>query len=421
MKKLSVILALLLVFALVLTACGKKDPTPTNGTEPPKTENTEPSKEATEPSKPAVEPAVYDSIKDFNYDEGQSGVWQYFFSGDNGETFDPCGGYHDYGGGIRGWHPWEGSYIGVGFNDDVPDFLELNTDGHSSDFSNQMGVLAFVAPADGKYVLTAAVWNPWSQNCEKFTFKHNDTVIYEQDMTDLIDVYGYITPTDVEMKAGDVIYMYLNSVDSSWVSGYINAVVYYEPQDDSVYEVPEVTVPEKPEVFVPSNDDALYNAANQFDTSAADGSNVPWVYGSTFDGNTFATSVRFEDNEEWNLHQWYSEGGTGCGVNGSVVEGWLEVNATDVEGEMTAIGFKAPEAGTYVISGYTFNPGDWGQNPGSVHVVLNGEEIETLNIGGEATEFSFEVTLGAGEVAYFYCNSEGGWVSAYLAIYVNAK
>lgn len=417
MKKFSLILALLLVLSLVLSACGGSDPTPTNtpANSPTPTETSKP--EQTDPPAPEVKPAVYNSIEGYNTEEGQSGVWQYYFSGDNGETYDPCGGYHDYGT-VRGWHPWEGSYIGVGFNDDVADFIELNTDGHSTNFSNQMGVLAFVAPADGKYVLTAAVWNRWGQNCEKFTFKLNDTVIYEQDMAELEAVYGYITPTDVEMKTGDVIYMFLNSADSSWVSGYINATIYYEPQDDSCYVIPEVPQPEEPDApFVPTSE-AQYNAYGQFDKSAADGSNVPWVYASTTDGVTFTTMAAYED-KDYGAHQWFSAGGTGMGPADYTGEGWLEINTTGADGEMTAIGFKAPAAGTYDISGYTLNP--YGQPTGSFHAVLNGEEIETLDIRGEVSQFIFKVTLEAGEIVYLYCDSTNDWVSASLAVYADAK
>ena len=281
-----------------------------------------------------------------------------------------------------------------------------------------MGVLAFVAPADGKYVLTAAVWNPWGQNCEKFTFKLNDTVIYEQDMTELEAVYGYITPTDVEMKSGDVIYMFLNSADSSWVSGYINATVYYEPQDDSCYVIPDVPQPQDPEEpFVPTSE-AQYNAYDQFDKAAADGSNVPWVYASTTDGATFTAMAAYED-KDYGAHQWFSAGGTGIGPADYTGEGWLELNTTDAGGEMTAIGFKAPAAGTYILSGYTANP--YGQMAGEFCVVRNGEQVESLWVFVDPMDFELEMELEADEVVYFYCTSEEGWVSASLALYADAK
>lgn len=421
MKKLALILAAVMVLSLALCACASKPaeaPTVPATTEAAPPETTE--------AVPSVAPGtVYNAYTDFNKDAGQEGVWQYYFSGDNGETFDPCGTYDDYGT-VRGWHPWEGSYIGVGFNDEVPDFLEMNTDGHSTNFSNLMGTLAFEAPADGKYVLTAAVWNPWGQNCENFIFKHSDgSIIYEQDMTELVDVYGYITPTDVQLKAGDRIYIYCNAVAGDWVSGYVNAIIYYEPTDDSCYVVPEVEVPEKEEVFVPTSE-AQFNAYDQFDRTACDGTNVPWVYGSTADGVTFTNASRY-DEPDWDgdgnadANQWYTDGGTGVGVNFSAGEGWLEVNTPGVGSEMCFVGFKAPADGTYVLTGYAFNM--WGQDAEQFHVAVNGEEVATVAIGSEPTEFSVEVTLAEGEVAYFYprSNSEGGWVSGYLALYADVK
>lgn len=425
MKKLSTILALLLAFALMMSACSPSTPAPTVTTAPTGTEPAAPTD--TTPAAPSdVAPGtVFDSYADFNKESGQEGVWQYYFSGDNGETFDPCGTYDDYGN-VRGWHPWEGSYIGVGFNDDVPDFLELNTDGHSTNFSNQMGTLAFQAPADGKYVITAAVWNPWEQNCENFVFKHSDgTVIYEQDMSELVDVYGYITPTDVELKAGDMIYIYCNAAGGEWVSGYVNATVYYEPTDDSCYEVPEVTVPEKEEALVPTSD-AEFNAYNDFDREACDGSNVPWVYGSTADGVTFTPAAKF-DSPDWNgdgepdAHQWYSEAGTGVGINNDADEGWLEVNTPGQGGEMCYVGFRAPAAGTYTLSGWTWNT--WNQSAEKFHVVVNGTEVAALDLLADPTEFSLEVTLAEGETAYFYCASGAAesWLSGYIALYAQAQ
>lgn len=424
MKKLALILALLLTFAMVLAACDTQ-PLPTDPTGSSQPSQTDPKPSETDP-KPSVEPGtVFNCIDNFNFEEGQNGVWQYYFSGDSGATYDPCGGYHDYGGGIEGWHPWEGSYIGVGFNADVEGFLELNTDCYSTDYSGQMGVLCFEAPADGKYVLTAAVWNPWEQYCQKFTFKHSDgTILYEQDMTDLVAIYGYITPTDVQLKAGDRIYMYLNAAGSEWVSGYINATIYYEPTDDSCYEVPEVEIPEDEPPFDPTKD-AQYSAYAQFDQTDANGTNVPWVYGWTADGVTFNAPSYFDapnwdDDAEPDAYQWYSDNYTGVGINVDC-NNWLEINTPGQGSEMCFVGFKAPAAGTYVLSGWTINM--WGQDAEGFRVVLNGEEVATLEFLEEATEFNVEVTLAEGEVVYIHpvASYEGGWVSGYIALYADQK
>ena len=180
MKKLLVTL-MTAVMVCSLAGCGKKQDKPAKESTP------QPTQESTASPEPTAEPegeggpeagTTFDSVADFNTEEGQNGPWQYYFSGDNGETFDACGSYNEYpDSGIRGWYPWEGSYIGVGFNNSMEGFLELNTDGVSKDWSNQMGVLAFEAPAAGKYVITAKVWNPWGQPCDVFTFKKQDGTV----------------------------------------------------------------------------------------------------------------------------------------------------------------------------------------------------------------------------------------------------
>lgn len=429
MKKLSVTLVLLMVMAMVLTACGTTNPPATNppATNPPATtQPTEPQPTEPQATQPALDAGtVFNCVEGFNYEAGQEGVWQYWFSGDSAATYDPCGGFHDYGGGISGWHPWEGSYIGVGFNGDVEGFLELNTDCLSTDYSGQMGILAFEAPADGKYVLTARVWNPWEQYCQKFTFKHSDgTILYEQDMTDLVAIYGYITPTDVQLKAGDKIYMYLNAAGSEWVSGYIDCTIYYEPTDDSCYVVPEVEIPEVEPPFDPTKD-AQYSAVAQFDQTDANGTNVPWVYAHTIDGVTFTApeyydAPNWDDDPEADAYQWYSGNGTGVGINVDC-PAWLEVNTPGTGSDMGAIGFKAPEAGTYVLSGWTLNM--WGQNAEGFHVVLNGEELQLIPLAEEPTEINVEVTLNEGDIVYLYSRSYGewDWVSGYIALYADKK
>lgn len=415
MKKLSTILAISMVLALLLSACGPKAPVPTT---PPTDAPTEPA-----PVNTGVEPGtVYNCVADFNFEEGQSGVWQYYFSGDSGKTYDPCGTFNDYGGGISGWHPWEGSYTGVGFNGDVEGFLELNTDCYSEDYSGQMGTLAFEAPADGKYVLTAAVWNPWEQSCGVFTFQKDDgSVIYEQDMTDKVAIYGYITPTDVELKAGEKIYMFCNATGSEWVSAYINATIYYEPTDDSCYEVPVVEAPVVEPEIVPDVEGAWQSAAAEFTSESADGL---WVYASTFDGKEY-TVMESYDAPDWDgdgeadANQWYSANGTGLGFNFDAGMDWIEANVSESAengGEMTALGFKAPEAGTYKLTVFTQNK--WGQDADSVVVSVNGEDVQTIDFLESVTVCEVEVTLEAGQIVYFHGTSNGGWVSAYIAVFV---
>lgn len=425
MKKLLVAL-MTAVMVCSLAACGKEPDKPTTGNTP------EPTQEATPSPEPTTEPegegsleagTTFDSIADFNTVEGQNGPWQYYFSGDNGETFDACGSYDEYPDAkVRGWHPWEGSYIGVGFNDDMEGFLELNTDGVSKDFSNQMGVLAFEAPAAGKYVITAKVWNPWGQPCDAFTFKKEDgTVALSVDMTEIVDNYAYVTPTDVQMEAGEKLYIYCNSTDSTWVSAYIGCTMVYEPVDDSVYTVPEVEEREKKGVEPDFAKEAAYNAYKEFDKENAEGANGVWLYASTTDGAEFVPAVEYKDTE-WDTHQWFSEDGTGVGTNGSMEDEYLEINTPGSGATMMALGFKAPADGGYTFSGYAFNP--YNQGADKFYAVLNGEKVSEFEMAEYTSlpnEYSFDVTMSAGDILYFYCPSttEGGWVSAYLSVFVN--
>lgn len=425
MKKLSAILGIILT-AVSLYGCGaeKGDQKGQESTPPSTTESTQEESSVPE-QQPGLEPGtVFDSVADFNYEEGQSGPWQYYFSGDNGETFDPCTTYDDYAeSNVKGWHPWTGSYIGVGLNSDMEGYLELNTDGVSKDWSNQMGVLAFQAPAAGKYVITGKVWNPWSQACDLFTFKKADgTEVLTMDMTQATATFAYITPTDVELAEGDMLYMYCNSTDSSWVSAYIACNMVYEPTDDSVYEVPDVPAPEAG--LVPDfEQEAQFNAYKQYDREKADGSNVPWVYASTTDGKTFTEAAEYKETD-YDAQEWFTADGTGIGQVGYLEGEYLELNTPGSGAEITALGFKAPEDGTYAFNGYVYNP--YGQTCDVFHASLNGEDaaaIETATYTTAPGEYSFEAEMKKGEIIYFYCPSttEGGWVSAYISVFVNAQ
>ena len=428
-KRLAILLGLALTVSS-FTACGGKANAPVvEPTKVPEVTETVPKvteavPEDTLDGSEVVAGTSFDSVTDFNYDAGQEDVWQYYFSGDNGTTFDPCTTYDDYtDSNVSGWHPWTGSYIGVGFNKDVEGFLELNTDGVSTNFSNQMGVLAFCAPATGNYVLTAKVWNPWAQTCDKFTFKKADgTEILTYDVTDTTAVYAYITPTDVELTKGDMIYMYCNSTGSDWVSAYIDCTMVYEPTDDSVYIVPEVEAPEVVGVTPDFTQTCDYNAYAQYDKEVCNGSNVPWVYASTSDGTEFTLTESYKETD-YNAQEWFSVDGTGIGQVGYLEGDYLELNTSGKGGTMMALGFVAPNNGTYTFNGYAFNP--YSQTAEIVLASLKGEIIATVDIAEynvNPNEFSFEVTMTAGDTLYFYCPSttEDSWVSAYLSVFVTA-
>ena len=437
-KQVSLFLGAVLI-AASLTGCGKDDK-PLESSQPEIPQSTEQSEESqteqqtqsqqestdSEQDNSGLEQGtLFNSISDFNYEAAQEGVWQYYFSGDNGETFDKCTAFDDYPDSrVRGWHPWTGSYIGVGMNDDMEGFLELNTDGVSKDWSNQMGVLAFEAPVEGRYVITARVWNPWSQPCDNFTFKKADgTEVLSVDMSEIVDNYAYVTPTDVQLAQGELLYIFCNSTEGSWVSAYIDCTMVYDPQDDSVYEVPEVEAREVLGADPDFGKTAEHNAYQEFDKNAADGSNCPWLYASTVDGSAFIPAAEYKDTD-YGANEWFTESGTGMGQVNYVEGEYLELNTPGNGGEVMALGFKAPSEGTYTFSGYTFNP--YSQSCEVFHLSLNGEEKAAIDIADYTVKpnaFDVEITMAEGDVLYFYCPSTtaDSWVSAYLSVFVNAR
>lgn len=433
MKKVSLLLAALMLLAVVfgcttsVASATTNEPVPATVAEAPKQEEPkqeEPAAPEQEPAaepEPAKEPAVYNSVEGFHDDTATEGVWQYYFSIDDGASVtDPCEDYTDYGT-YGGWHPWEGSYVGVGFNHDVEGYLEFNTDMKGG----LMGVLVFEAPADGKYVVTAQVWNPWGQHLDNFTVKTDASVLTEQPMDELVDIYGYITPTDVELKAGEKLYFMCNSKDESWASAYSIVTVYYEPQDDSVYVVPEVAVPEKEVLGVdPDFDqDAKWSAFRDFDREAADGSNVPWVYATTVAWGEF-TPMAVCIDRDWGATEWYLDAdnyvGVGISSDPAYQGNLLEINTEDYGMTVACIGFKAPAAGNYAFNGYVQNV--WGQALSMLRVYKGSEyykDFAAKDYKEKPNEFAFTAALEEGEIVWFFVDSEGGWTSAGLAIYVN--
>lgn len=435
-KQLSLILGAVLI-AASLAGCGKDEKPQENSQQGTgqSTEQSDDSQSGQETDQESSDPGQEDpglaqgtsfnSIDDYNFEAPQEGVWQYYFSGDNGETFDKCTTYDDYPDSkVRGWHPWTGSYIGVGFNDDMEGFLELNTDGVSKDWSNQMGVLAFEAPVEGRYVITAKVWNPWSQPCDNFIFKKADgTEVLSVDMSEIVDNYAYVTPTDVQLSQGELLYIFCNSTEGSWVSAYIDCTMVYDPQDDSVYQVPQVEEREVLGVDPDFGKTAEHNAYQEFDKEAADGSNSPWIYASTMDGSEFTIAAEYRDTD-YGADEWFTEGGTGMGLVNYLEGEYLELNTAGNGAEIMALGFRAPAEGTYTFSGYTFNP--YSQSSEAFHLSLNGEEKATVDIADytvKPNEFEFEAAMAEGDVLYFYCPSTtaDSWVSAYLSVFVNAQ
>ncbi|TAH73695.1 MAG: hypothetical protein EWM47_02795 [Anaerolineaceae bacterium] len=417
MKKILTLVLALLLLTVVFTGCKKKED-PVDDTKVEDTDK-EPTKEPTkapepEPTKEPVEvPALaadtrFNAFEQFDTESatGENGPWLYSFTADKGETFEPCT-ILEATGGLQPWHPWGGNWIGVGINADVPNLVELNTDM----LDGMNGALGFKAPADGRYVITGYVINPWDQTADLLYARLNGTDLFTVQPGMAADPAVAFPVTEVELKADDVIYFFCPSTSADgWVSAYVDLNVYYEPTS-----VPEVVLPEAPE-------QAVYDAFNDFDTESATGENGPWLYYVTTDeGASFTPCTVLEAMD--GLTPWHPVAGnwTGVGLNADVPD-FVELNADTKGGSYGALSFKAPEDGAYTIKGLVKNP--WEQDAEELHIRLNGTDIFTIEPSrGEAEAASFEingVTLTAGEEVFFYCPSttEGGWVSAYVSVTV---
>ena len=323
MKKfLAMFLALTLVLTMAACASTTNDPKVTDDTQTPST--------ATPTTEPQLETGTWNSVQELRTEEDANSVWQYYFFDPNDSSYNLMMKYIDHapeGVNCAGWYPWEGSWVGADLNADQPGYLELNCEGKDA----MAAVLGFVAPADGKYTVTGKVFNPWGQPTDLFTVAKNDgTIVTTEDISQYNEVNGYLTPTEVELKKGDILYFYCFST-ADWVSSYSDITVYLNNTDPSILVKPEVVIPEKEEEIVPNVEGASHSATAEFSGENADGL---WVYASTTDGVEYTVADHF-DTPDWNgdnqpdAEQWYSANGTGMGFNYDVGKDWLEVNVTE--------------------------------------------------------------------------------------------
>ncbi len=417
-RVLSLILALLLVFSLA--ACGTAE-APTEPSEDPVTEP------VTEPTEAGVQIAPgtsWNAVADFHQEEDAESVWQYYFFDPQDSSYNLMQVFVDHEpDDIHSWYPWESSWVGVGFNNGefcntYGPGLEQNADGPNG----MMSVIGFIAPADGDYVVTGKLMNAFDQNPDLYTVvKEDGTVVTTKDFREYISGgYTFLTPTMVTLKAGEKLYFQCAST-SDWVSTYTDITVYYAPVDESVMAEPESYMPEIEVEPDPAVEGAVYTATAEFSSENNDG---VWVYASTFDGLTYELTASY-DEPDWtgdgqpDAAQWYSASGTGMGFNYDAGMAWLELNVSETPengGEITALGFKAPEDGTYHLTIFTKN--FWGQSSNGVVVHQNGEDIATIPFEAASTQQTIDVTMTAGEVVYIHGTSAGGWVSAYVAAFV---
>jgi len=420
MKKfLAILLALAMILALA--ACGAK-------TEAPVVAPTEPAapSEPTEPAAPSVAPGTsWNAVEGYHREEDPTSVWQYYFFDPQDSSYNLMMQFLDHEDiNIHSWYPWEGSWVGIGFNNGefcelYGNLLEQNADGPNG----MMSVLGFTAPADGKYVVTGKLMNAFDQEPDLYTVvKKDGTIITQENFRDFIKGgYTFLTPTEVQLKAGEEIYFQCAST-SGWVSAYADITVYYEPTDASVMEKPESVywTPDYPELTLEATT-AEYNAlADLNGESATEG---PWVYAITTDGVTFEPMTAYieqqwDDDPEADAMEWYlsSDDYVGVGINCDV-EGLLEINV-DESGRAAALGFMAPADGAYSFTVYTKNV--WEQASDTFIVSKNGETLAEVPFTTFGNAQIVTVELAAGETVYFHGTSyEGEWVSAYANVLVN--
>jgi len=145
--------------------------------------------------------------------DGTNVPWQYLHSYDGGATFEvmPLFSVVDWG---KYWYPEEGSYVGLGVNNDVPDRIEMNI----SDNNAGLVALAFVAPNKGDFKISGSVVNQWAQPVDKFTILKGSEKILDETIAAEEGAVLNIDQT-VSLEAGEELLFYATTA-SSWVSVY---------------------------------------------------------------------------------------------------------------------------------------------------------------------------------------------------------
>ncbi len=395
MKKIqSALLAVTLLLALAACNPDVPDPTDPSASTPSSPAPSQPS-EPTEPSEPAVPTQTkWNVLDDYYTGEDQSeSVWGYYFIDPSDNSVNPMGGY-EVRDNIRGWYPWEGSWVGAGFNADAPGYIEMNVE--SAD--GMAAVIGFKAPEDGTYVISGVVADLWGQNPEKFSITLGENEILSVDLTSAPQTVFHLNATAVEMKAGDEILLRATSC-SDWFSCYVNVTV----EKDG--EAAPYTSP-------------VEGAIAEFSSESADGK---WVYACSSNGGAFTVNAQY-DTPDWDgdgeadAAQWYSEGGTGIGINNDVPN-MIEANVNPGAGETCALGYKAEAAGTYTFTIYAQDK--WEQG-GSLVIHRDGADDLVYALKNVVTETTITVELEAGEIIYFHGAASGSWLSTYLNVVVTA-
>lgn len=428
-KLLAIVLAVVMVLSMAACAANQPNETTAGNTTNAPTNATTNAPTDPKPTDPAIEKGTsWNSVTDFHKEEDASSVWQYYFFDPEDSSYNAMQVFLNHEDqDIHSWYPWQGSWVGVGFNngefcDVYGQLLEQNADGPNG----MVSAIGFIAPADGEYVVTGKLMNAFDQDADVYSVvKADGTVITSENYRDYIKGgYTFLTPTKVSLTKGDVIYFRPGSTNG-WVSSYSDLTVYYEPTDASVMEKPEgfIPVPDYPDISIGMTG-SVTDARKDFNTESA--TEGPWVYAITTDGVTFNPLLQFikrewDEDPEPDALEWYmnADDYVGLGINADVAD-FLEANISDTfenGGSAAALGYKAAADGKYSLTVFTKNV--FAQNADKVVASLNGEIVAELPFTTFGNVQIVDVTLKAGETIYFYGVSNGDWVSAYMQIFVN--
>lgn len=164
--------------------------------------------------------ASFDALDQYDTEkaDGSNVPWGYYYSADNGATFELMEIFQtvDWG---KYWYPFEGSYVGVGLNNDAAGYVEMNTSDNNADFS----ALGFIAPADGEYKITGKLVNLWTQTSDKIIIKKGSEVVAEKPFP--AEENGTVELNEtITLAKGDVVYFY-GTTTAGWLSTYADITV----------------------------------------------------------------------------------------------------------------------------------------------------------------------------------------------------
>ena len=292
-----------------------------------------------------VASTTWDALEAFADESAEPMPWGYYASLDKGDTFSLMSVYADEEWGSY-WYSEE-KEIGLGTNNDVEGYLEANV----ADGNSVIAALGFTAPESGNYLIAdAVVPNLWDQDGDTFIIRDADNTYYLGEIENPGEgAFELEIPEMViSLEEGDTL-LFHATTKGPWYSTYMNFVI--EPTDA------EATVEGTPleESTQIENDDGEVSTPpwnNITDFSDDTVYPAPWRYEfSTDQGATWEAMTAFA-TVDWGQY-WYPTGDsfTGTRLNADA-EGYMEINSSDNNAELSGLAFVAPETGNYKIDAF---------------------------------------------------------------------